>query len=30
VMRFNENDYLVFKVETHNTPCALDPYGGAL
>ncbi len=21
---------LVFKVETHNSPSALDPYGGAL
>ena len=30
VIRFNENYNLVFKVETHNTPCALDPYGGAL
>ncbi|MDO9585094.1 MAG: AIR synthase-related protein, partial [Syntrophales bacterium] len=26
-----DNDYnLVFKVETHNSPSALDPYGGAL
>ena len=25
------DDYsLVFKVETHNSPSALDPYGGAL
>ncbi len=30
VIRFNENYHLVFKVETHNTPSALDPYGGAL
>ncbi|MEW6376797.1 MAG: phosphoribosylformylglycinamidine synthase subunit PurS [Thermodesulfobacteriota bacterium] len=30
VIRFNEDHHLVFKVETHNTPCALDPYGGAL
>jgi len=30
VVRFNEDYHLVFKVETHNTPCALDPYGGAL
>jgi len=30
VIRFDENYNLVFKVETHNTPCALDPYGGAL
>ncbi|UCC66586.1 MAG: phosphoribosylformylglycinamidine synthase subunit PurL, partial [Deltaproteobacteria bacterium] len=27
---FNEQWSLVFKVETHNTPSALDPYGGAL
>ena len=30
VVRFNDNYHLVFKVETHNSPCALDPYGGAL
>jgi phosphoribosylformylglycinamidine synthase len=30
VIRFNENHNLVFKVETHNSPSALDPYGGAL
>lgn len=30
VIRFNENWNLVFKVETHNSPSALDPYGGAL
>ena len=30
VIRFNENHSLVFKVETHNSPSALDPYGGAL
>jgi len=30
VIRFNEDYNLVFKVETHNTPSALDPYGGAL
>jgi len=30
VMRFNEDWNLVFKVETHNSPSALDPYGGAL
>ena len=30
VIRFNKNHNLVFKVETHNTPSALDPYGGAL
>jgi phosphoribosylformylglycinamidine synthase subunit PurSL len=30
VMRFNRDWNLVFKVETHNSPSALDPYGGAL
>lgn len=30
VVKFNENWSLVFKVETHNSPSALDPYGGAL
>lgn len=30
VIRFNENWSIAFKVETHNSPSALDPYGGAL
>ncbi len=30
IIQFNDQYNLVFKVETHNTPCALDPYGGAL
>ena len=30
VIRFNDDHSLVFKVETHNSPSALDPYGGAL
>lgn len=30
VIRFTEDWSLVFKVETHNSPSALDPYGGAL
>ena len=30
VIRFNDEWSLVFKVETHNSPSALDPYGGAL
>jgi len=30
VIKFNEKYSLVFKVETHNSPSALDPYGGAL
>ncbi len=30
VIRFDDEWNLVFKVETHNSPSALDPYGGAL
>ncbi len=30
VIRFNRKFNLAYKVETHNTPSALDPYGGAL
>ncbi len=30
VIRFNDEWSLVFKAETHNSPSALDPYGGAL
>ncbi len=30
VIAWDENYNLVFKVETHNSPSALDPYGGAL
>ena len=30
VITFDEHNSLVFKVETHNSPSALDPYGGAL
>lgn len=30
VITFNQNWNVVFKVETHNSPSALDPYGGAL
>lgn len=30
VIRFNDQWNLVMKVETHNTPSALDPYGGAM
>jgi len=30
VIRFNDDYNVVFKVETHNSPSALDPYGGAL
>jgi len=30
VIKFNEEFNIAFKVETHNSPSALDPYGGAL
>jgi phosphoribosylformylglycinamidine synthase len=30
IMALDENWALAVKVETHNTPSALDPYGGAL
>ncbi|MBN2723800.1 MAG: phosphoribosylformylglycinamidine synthase [Deltaproteobacteria bacterium] len=30
VIRFNDEYGIVFKVETHNSPSALDPYGGSL
>jgi len=30
VIRFNEKLNVCIKVETHNSPSALDPYGGAL
>ncbi len=30
VISFNDDWNVVFKVETHNSPSALDPYGGAL
>lgn len=30
VIRFNDRVHLSFKVETHNSPSALDPYGGAI
>jgi phosphoribosylformylglycinamidine synthase II len=30
VVAFNDAWSLAYKVETHNTPSALDPYGGAL
>ncbi|QDU88785.1 Phosphoribosylformylglycinamidine synthase subunit PurL [Pirellulimonas nuda] len=29
IVRFDEHDNLCFKVETHNHPSALEPYGGA-
>jgi phosphoribosylformylglycinamidine synthase subunit PurSL len=30
IIRFNENYNIAYKVETHNSPSALDPYGGAI
>jgi phosphoribosylformylglycinamidine synthase subunit PurSL len=30
VIAWSDEYHLVFKVETHNSPSALDPYGGAL
>ncbi len=30
VIAFNDKIDLVYKVETHNSPSALDPYGGAM
>ena len=30
VIRLDDTRNLVFKVETHNSPSALDPYGGAI
>jgi phosphoribosylformylglycinamidine synthase len=30
VVAFDEKRHLVYKVETHNSPSALDPYGGAI
>ncbi len=30
IIRFNRDRHLVYKVETHNSPSALDPYGGAM
>ena len=29
VVKFDDSDAVCFKVETHNHPSALDPYGGA-
>ncbi len=29
VVKFDDGQHLVFKVETHNHPSALEPYGGA-
>jgi len=29
IIKFNKRYYIAFKVETHNHPSALDPFGGA-
>ncbi len=29
IVRFDEQHHLTFKVETHNRPSAIEPYGGA-
>ena len=30
VIKFNEDYFITDKAETHNSPCALDPFGGAI
>ena len=30
VIKFDDEHYICYKVETHNSPSALDPYGGAI
>ena len=30
VIKFDEDNYIVFKVETHNSPSAAEPYGGSI
>ena len=30
VIKFDDNHYITDKVETHNSPSALDPFGGAV
>ena len=30
VIKFNDKVHVVYKAETHNSPTALDPYGGAI
>jgi len=30
IIRFNKRLNLAYKIETHNSPSALDPYGGAM
>ena len=30
ILKFSEKNHLVYKVETHNSPSALDPFGGSM
>jgi len=30
IVKFDDDLHLVYKVETHNSPSALDPYGGSM
>ncbi|MCP4397791.1 MAG: phosphoribosylformylglycinamidine synthase, partial [bacterium] len=30
IVKINEKSYFIWKVETHNSPSAIDPYGGAI
>ena len=30
VVKFDDDQHIVYKVETHNSPSALDPYGGSM
>ncbi len=30
IVKINNDNYFVWKVETHNSPSAIDPYGGAI
>ena len=30
IVKINEKAYFIWKVETHNSPSAIDPYGGAI
>ena len=30
IIKFNKDIHLVYKVETHNSPSALDPFGGSM
>ncbi len=30
VIKFSDKNHLVYKVETHNSPSALDPFGGSM